>query len=262
MDLFKSYDPIDIYKHFKLFEKIKKDLFNLLANGESFYPLNIRLTHASHGSLKFPDAYILKRILYMYKPKTILEIGSFLGFSTRWLLEVSKNWDTRVTAIDPNIRHRTFDSPRQYVEKLNSLFYPNKLEILTGFFGSYDDHIYYDYEHYEPKRDRSYVDQLANKRAIINKNWQRKFDFIFIDGDHSYKSALNNFEIAFELLNEGGCITFHDALTWKGVNKALREIKDKFNQKAEVNIHGKFDKVLLKLLLRTNDGIGSFKLLK
>lgn len=261
MELFNSYNPRDIYEKFKLYRKIKKDLFSILAQTCSEYPLDTRLLHANHGSLKFTDAYTLKNILQKYKPATILEIGSFLGFSTRWLLEVSKSWNPQLTAIDPNIRHRIFDDPRSFAEKLNSEFLPNNLEIVTGFFGHYDDNIYYDYEHYQPKQTREYVDKLATSRERIDKNWNRKFEFIFIDGDHSYKSVMNNFDIAVELLEENGCIAFHDALTWEGVDKALKEIKFQFKNKAEVHVYGKLDKAILKLFRAGNDGIGFFRLI-
>ena len=259
MELFNSYNPIDIYREYKLYGKIKKDLFEILAQTKSYYPLDLRILHANHGSLKFTDAYILKNLLQKYKPSTILEIGSFLGFSTRWLLEVSKSWNPKLTAIDPNIRHRIFDDPRSFAEKLNSDFLPNNLEIVTGFFGDYDEHIYYDYEHYEPNQTREHVDKLVSSRERIDKDWNRKFEFIFIDGYHSYESVTNNFDIASELLEENGCIAFHDVLEWDGVDKALKEIKFKFKNKAEVHVYGKLDRTILKLFSATNDGIGFFR---
>ncbi len=203
----------------------------------------------------------MKQILHKYKPGAILEIGSFLGFSTRWLLEVTKSWSPKVTAIDPNIRHRVFDNPRGFVEKLNSDFHPGRLEIITGFFGHYDDNIYFDYEHYEPVQEREYVNGLVKDRVTIDKSWERKFDFIFIDGDHTYKSVMNNFETAIGILNDRGSINFHDALSWSGVNNALEDIKDRYQEKAEVCIYGDIDRMLLKRLRGNNDGIGFFRLL-
>lgn len=257
-----------------LFKKNRDELINLIADQEMSYPMEDRLTHATDGSLKFIDAYLLKNLLYKYKPSTILEIGSFLGFSTRWLLEVSSSWNAKVTAVDPNIRHRIFDNPRWFVERFNSKFYPNRLEIISGFFGEYsNEYAYYDYEHYEPKQDRNFVDRLLNTREIIDKNWSKKFDFIFIDGDHSYEAAMKNFAIAFNLLNDGGCIAFHDAVSWEEVNKALQDIKLEFKDKAIVKIYGNtivkmyrnkiLGKVMSKLKLPPEvDGIGFFKLLK
>lgn len=261
MDLVTSFNPLDVYKHYGSYNRLKKELYDLIAETENQYPLELRWSHAREGSIKFTDAYILKQILHKYKPATILEIGSFLGFSTRWLLEITKSWNAKVTAVDPNIRHRVFDDPHSILVKFNSRFYPDRLEIVCGFLGSYDDNIYYDYEHFQPKKERSQVDELLKHRLIIGKSWNRKFDFIFIDGDHSYESVMNNFEIATGLLNDGGSISFHDALSWMGVNQAVKEIKAKYHDEAEVNIYGNIDKKIFNPFNIHIDGIGLFRLL-
>lgn len=258
-------------KYSKLFRDNREELINTIANHEMSYPVEERLSHVKGGSIKFVDAYILKQLLYKYKPSTILEVGSFLGFSTRWLLEVSSPWNAKVTAVDPNIRHRIFDSPRLFVEKFNSKFYPNRLEIVSGFFGEYSsEYAYYDYEHYEPKRDRNFVDRLLKQREVIDENWSKRFDFIFIDGDHSYEAVMTNFAIALNLLNPGGCIAFHDAVSWEGVNKALKELKIKYKDKAKVSIYDNIygNRIVAKVLGKVKridepvDGVGCFELLK
>ncbi|MGH7807669.1 MAG: hypothetical protein ACRENT_06205, partial [Thermodesulfobacteriota bacterium] len=86
MDLVTSFNPLDVYKHYGSYNRLKKELYDLIVETENQYPLELRWSHAMEGSIKFTDAYILKQILYRYKPSTILEVGSFLGFSTRWLL--------------------------------------------------------------------------------------------------------------------------------------------------------------------------------
>jgi len=190
-----------------------------------------------------------------------LEVGSFLGFSTRWLLESSNSWNANITSIDPNIRHRIFDNPRIYVEQFNSKYIPEYLDIKTAFFGSNDFDIYSKSELIKPKKDKKFVGKLISNIKIINKSWNRKFDFIFIDGDHNYKSVINNFEIAKELLTNNGCITFHDALSWKDVNRALIDIKEKYTNTLEVTIIGSFARYLLKFINKSNDGIGLIKLI-
>jgi predicted O-methyltransferase YrrM len=37
-----------------------------------------------------------------------------------------------------------------------------------------------------------------------------KFDFIFVDADHDYKSAMNDTAVAFSVLSEQGVIFWHD----------------------------------------------------
>lgn len=261
MDLVTSFSPLDVFRHYGSYNTLKKGLYELIAETGNQYPLEIRWSHAREGSIKFTDAYILKQILHRYKPSTILEVGSFVGFSTRWLLETTKSWKAKVTSLDPNIRHRVFDDPHSILMKFNSRFHPERLETVCGFLGPYDDSIYYDYEHYQPRKERSQVDELLGRRLIIDKSWDRRFDFIFIDGDHSYKSVMNNFEIAKGLLNDGGVICFHDALSWMGVNQAVKEIKARYRDEAEVDIYGSTDRAVFKPFGVHIDGVGFFRLL-
>lgn len=48
--------------------------------------------------------------------------------------------------------------------------------------------------------------QVTRKRVDIGEN----FDFIFIDGDHSYEGVKADFINYRPLLSTGGCIAFHD----------------------------------------------------
>lgn len=261
MRLITPFNIFDIYNHYSRLNEIKNELDYIIRSTQSRLPVEDRLFHAHRGSIKFPDAYVLKKIIRKVRPKTVLEVGSFLGFSTRWILETSAPFDSTVTAVDPNIRHRVFDNPRSFVEELNRPHYPERLEIVTGFFGPYDDGIYYDYEIYTPVKSRADVNELISDREIIGADWGRKFDLIFIDGDHKYESVMNNFEIASKLLNEGGCMVFHDAISWPDVTRALGELKESYGNRAEVAIYGAADRKFLNRFQIRSDGLGLFRLL-
>lgn len=256
-----SYNLIDVYNQYSRFNRIKRDLTRIISGFEDHNPINEKLRHAYEGSLKFADAYALKKIIHRKKPRAILEVGSFLGVSARWMLEVSWPFNSSVTAVDPNIRHRIFDGPRSIVEKLNASYYPDRLEIVTGFFGHYEKDVYHDYEHYKPYLTRKQADEIIGSRVVIKKDWDRKFDLIFIDGNHKYQSVMNNFEVGYGLLNEEGLIVFHDALSWPGVTKALKELKETYRNRAEVAIVGGADRTFLKRFKIHNDGLGIFRLL-
>lgn len=261
MNLTTSFKLINIFNYIIFFRSIKKEFNYIIEHLDSQYPLHNKYYHARLGSIKLTDAFIVNCILSKHKPNAILEIGAFLGFSTRLLLEGSKEWNAKVTSIDPNIRHRIFDNPSEIVKEFNKNFYPNNLEIINAFFGSYDDFIYKSYENHFPIRDRTLVDELIRNIDIIDDTWKRKFDLIFIDADHSYKSVINQFNIAIKLLNKNGIIIFHDAITWDGVKHALQEISCNYKGKAIVEIYGKIDRYLNFLFLTSNDGIGFFKLI-
>ncbi|MEM2901131.1 MAG: class I SAM-dependent methyltransferase [Candidatus Bathyarchaeia archaeon] len=62
----------------------------------------------------------------------------------------------------------------------------------------------------------------------------KKLDFLFIDGDHSYEGVKKDFETYSPLVRNGGIIAFHDIVPGDpkyvgGVPKFWKEIKPKFN---------------------------------
>ena len=71
----------------------------------------------------------------------------------------------------------------------------------------------------------------------VVKNWQQPFDFIFIDGDHTYDAVKQDFEQWFPLLQPGGIVAFHDSAPvtsmpdavfpgWPGPIKLVAELKN------------------------------------
>jgi predicted O-methyltransferase YrrM len=257
---------IKIERRYALFLHLRRQLAQLLGNMENPHSMEVRIEHAFSGSIKFADCYVTQQLLERHKPKTCLEIGSFLGFSTRWLLESGKDWGMRVTAVDPNIRHRIFDNPRWMVEGMNAAFYPEHLEIISGFFGSQAGSAWSsDYERYLPHRSKEWTQRHLTDRALLDGNWDRRFDCIYIDADHSYPAVMDGFRCALPLLSPGGFMLFHDALTWKGVDQALKELQKEFSKTAEVSILDGSTIYEHPCLegepSRVADGIGFFRLL-
>jgi len=195
---------------------------------------------ACAGSIKYFDAFVLKQLLQRYKPSTILEVGSFLGFSSRWLLESSSPWNAKVTAVDPNIPHRIFQEPMVIAKKFNAKFVGNgRLEIVEAFFGKLIMSPYY-YRVYAVAKlayTQSAMDNILNSKPIFDEKSGRKFDFIFIDGNHAYENVKSNFQTALKLLNNNGHIVFHDAWSFPDVKKILEEINVLYGEKAKVRIH-------------------------
>lgn len=70
-----------------------------------------------------------------------------------------------------------------------------------------------------------------NPRIVEVIRRQGPFDFIFIDGDHSYEGAKQDYENYFPMLAEGGVMAFHDIVehtnTDVQVHKLWQEIKSK-----------------------------------
>lgn len=225
-----------------LYAGIWRDLFRALKKQEGTAEGRRLFREARHGSIKPTDAMIVASLVKKHRPRTILEIGSFLGVSTRLLLDASAPWQARVTAVDPNIRHRVFEEPRLVVEKMTARYGSDQLEIVSAFFG---------------KQTRA----ASREVPVIGEDWGRSFDFVFIDGDHTYEAVSNNFRLALRFLAPGGVIVFHDALSWPDVTRFLEEIREEFRGKACVSLLGESHRKLLSLVGQSNDGIGYFRLL-
>lgn len=45
---------------------------------------------------------------------------------------------------------------------------------------------------------------------LKNHNKKKKFDLVFIDADHNYRSSLRDFDLVFPLVNDNGLILMHD----------------------------------------------------
>lgn len=70
----------------------------------------------------------------------------------------------------------------------------------------------------------------------VSKNWNKPFDFIFIDGDHEYGAVKQDFEEWFRLIVSGGFIAFHDSAPvtsipgafegWAGPIRLVKELKE------------------------------------
>lgn len=225
------------------------------------YPLEEKLRHANDGSIKFYDAAILGQLIQDYAPRRILEIGSFIGFSTRWLLETSRPCRAQVVAVDPDVRHRIFNQPGALLRKLNASYLGSRLEVKRGFFSeNVSGNYYYDYEHYAPQVSRPEVDGIMRARRVLHSGnlGAGKFDFIFIDGGHSERAVHSNFAEALKLLRPQGCIAFHDAISWPDVGRALTAIGRQYAGAARVRVYGTGIRQYSHAALC--DGIGVFQL--
>jgi predicted O-methyltransferase YrrM len=252
--------PKRALQSFRRYDALRNELLQILRDVDSPYTYEQRVHEALQGKINFPDALFLQALLEKYRPKTILEIGSFLGFSTRWLLETSAPWGAQVTSLDPNIRHRIYNNPNAVLRRLTAKF-ADHLDVVEAFFGPCGECVYDDYEKHEPRMTRPDAQKIISSRPVLTGSWDRKFDFIFIDGDHSEQAVEADFRNAQHLLNPGGVIAFHDVLLWEGVQVVLDRLKEEFRGRAEVRVLGRAEHAILRPLGKTFGGIGVFRLL-
>lgn len=163
-----------------------------------------------------------------------MEIGTFIGVSTRFLLEVSKKYDTSIDCVDPCIKHRSFTSILETRIRIISKQYEARVNHLIGFWSDQPVKGFEEYSIYNPI------------------NIDKKYDFVFIDGDHTYESVKRDFELAKQCLTSQGVIAFHDIYSWEGVAQFVKE--------APVTKCGLRLNDFLRKFGRNTDGIGYFTL--
>ena len=124
------------------------------------------------------------------KPTTVLEVGTHIGASTIHIasaLATNSDNDVSLTSVDikdvnsqvekPWLNFGTTNSPAEMVEKLGH---------------------------------ESFVNFYTDTSLKFLGQCQKKFDFIFLDGDHSAKTVYSEIPLALSLLNENGVILLHD----------------------------------------------------
>lgn len=97
----------------------------------------------------------------------------------------------------------------------------------------------------ENLKNIKYQEFIGNSQGEDAHNWaksfNKKFDIIYIDADHSYEGVVNDIENYISFLADDGYMIFHDSLACDGVVKALNEfhgskLKEEFSSKIKFGI--------------------------
>lgn len=176
--------------------------------------------HAVEGAIKILDALAIAEVLKAHRPARILEIGSYLGFSTRWILDATAVIGSSVTSVDPRVRHRIFDGVKEHLLAFCAP-HASRLTCVDAYFTDRNDDMFLDYYlNYEPRVSEADARALLARIPVIDKPFD-EFDFAFIDGDHGFRATVLNVHLAAAMLPAGGRIVVHDALTWPEVMPGL-----------------------------------------
>lgn len=160
---------------------------------------------------------IFVEYIAMTKPKTIVEVGSFLGGSARIMASICKNigLDTEIICIDTwlgSVEHWDKSSytmkfvqgrPTLYQQFLSNVVHSGFQDIITPF----------------P------VDSTNGLMTLAKLGVQA--DLIYVDAGHDYRSVRNDLFLSYPILRNGGVIIgddfFHDDVR----NAALETFREK-----------------------------------
>lgn len=128
-----------------------------------------------------------------------LEIGSFEGLSTSWLLDnILTDTTSKITCIDP------LQDTKEYADIRVSF---------TGVFDRFKENVL-----------DTYHDKVTLHRVKSQYMLPRlvdTYDFIYIDGSHEAIAALTDAVLSWHLLKSGGIIVFDD-YTWYAFKEPTR----------------------------------------
>jgi len=141
------------------------------------------------GGINKGDQRAIYYLVKYLKPNSILEIGTHIGCSTIHFALAMKDFGNLKKLVTVDIKDvndnnekpwNNFDSkfsPKQLIDKINA-----------------DEYVSF---------------HVENSYNYL-QNCNEKYDFIFLDGDHSVKTVYQEIPLALELLNPEGIILLHD----------------------------------------------------
>ena len=158
--------------------------------------------HFYSRNIHFDTLNVLKS--WINKPNlSFLEIGSAEGSSAIGIIEtVLTDTSSKVTCVD------TWDPVP-----------------MNGFFPD-------DFETNFNNNTQQYANQIikvkSNSVTWLTANQDKRFDFIYIDGDHSYEGCKSDIELSWNLLKPG-CWMAIDDYNFDGVGAAVNEFVNSHN---------------------------------
>jgi predicted O-methyltransferase YrrM len=165
---------------------------NLLFEGFGRHPVTLTELPSGPWSSPVADVVTLAKIAVSVKPRRVLEVGSYRGYTTRLLAEHTAP-DARIVAFDRDPRHG---------EAYRDTPLAAKIERRIGEVDS----------------------------AAFSADAPGSFDLIFLDADHAYAAVKHDTEVLLPLLAPGGIFLWHDYANWgkfsgkNGVPEYLHEL--------------------------------------
>jgi predicted O-methyltransferase YrrM len=162
------------------------------------------------ASQKPLDAHTLYCIVCQKQPAVVLEIGTFVGFSTAIMAYAIKhNGRGMIHCIDPNMKHLSVDTPILHAKRMfETLKLDAYVQIHQGFFS-------------DPREPAELgIPVLGRDLDEILP----PVDLAFIDGDHATTAVLQDFMLLLPCLSDNATVVFHDIKTWPTVRQGLLTI--------------------------------------
>ena len=210
-----------LLERYKIQKKLESQTWNipswLLEDSESWGKILANMYReevAFPASLSPSQGKILHDIIYDAAPKTVVEIGCFIGISSIWIASaLQKLGGGQLHSIDMFL-------PKLPWPPFHWGFLENPLELAQNFAKDANlDH----YVSFYPLKSSQFGRNLQNYTKL-------PIDFLFIDGDHSIVGCLDDFITFYPYVCEGGFILLHDIYPKNCGHKGPRYLIDHFSK--------------------------------
>lgn len=220
--VFKLYTEVICNKEkYYAYDELDKVRLRLLRNNEI-----IEVTDLGAGSKKLskkrkiaeiarvsvvPKKYgeLLFRLVNYFQPKTVLELGTSLGLSTLYMHKACPAAELITVEGCPN----TFAFAKSLIESTNSASPARGGQSKQTSRSEAVD-----------RRGLSLVNS-SFEAVFENELTNKKFDLVYIDGNHTYEATINYFKLLLERTNHNSVLIFDDIYWSPGMAKAWVEIK-------------------------------------
>lgn len=167
---------------------------------------NLNVQDLLLASVKPADAHALYSIVREKSPTVLLEIGTFVGFSTCLIARAVKdNGGGEIHCIDPNMKHLSVDKPLGHAGNvLKRLGLKSAVRFHEGFFSA-------------PNKIQESDVVFGHSVAEVLP----PVDFAFIDGDHSTWAVVQDFMLLLPCLSNKATVVFHDTKSWLMVRQGI-----------------------------------------
>lgn len=158
-------------------------------------------------SMRIP---IWEQIVSQLSPRRILEIGSYEGRSTCWMIENCKHNDglemhcVDIWDIDPNLQGKEMSKAEERFD--------NNINVAMKKAGTPAKIV---------KHKKKSAVALSEFLVDINYKRVEPFDLIYIDGSHTAPDVLSDAVMSFHVVKPGGMIIFDDYL-WQNEQPGLQ----------------------------------------
>ena len=152
----------------------------------------------------------------------VLEIGAYTGQSTL----IFSHYFKQVESVDPFGKTNELSDIDDLDEKNPSK--DDESDIRVKFEKSHDIIKFIFKNNVVELQSNLTHHEMTSDDFFLKYDDQKKFDFIYIDGDHRYSQQMRDYTNAFKFLSSDGVVGGHD-FSWESTQKVIRDLgfKDK-----------------------------------